>query len=425
MRESSRKLIHSVSESLPEGRLLLAFSGGSDSLALLYILSLVAGDRSAAVYVNHRIRDDAELQSEIELNRQNAERLGIPFSLIELEPGEIASLAVSDKCGVEAAARQLRYRRLEEYRKANGFDYILTAHHREDQVESVIMRLLDSSPFYSLSGIRMRDGVRVRPLLMTAKRDIMAILEDAGLSWSEDSTNSDDEYKRNSVRHNIVPLLSERERTLISGIASNVACYAERNGIPVDIEYSYYAEFSRTDFVAASELRAESTVYAVNSYFGNRERVSRAFISDVRAKAAEGRGRMVLPSMSFYFLKDRIRAYPPAWDFCVPYRIGARIGQFYVTDGHPDDRTLIIDQDLLTDSAVIRTSRECDVIELRGGRKKVSELEKEYRIPYSIVLEDRNGIVAVFARVLGGKDRLSAGFIGCHGSPVSVAFSPL
>lgn len=407
--------------SIPEsGKLLVAFSGGSDSLALLFILSAVARDRTAAVYVNHRIRGEEEISAEIMLNRKNAEWLGIRFSVLSLDEGEVEALSASDKCGTEAAARKLRYEKLENYRRLNGFDYILTAHHREDQIESMIMRLLDSAPFYSLSGIKERDGVKIRPLLRTAKSDIMELLRSEGLVWSEDSTNSDTNYKRNFIRHNIIPLISEKERVLFSKISSDVAAINERFSHSINISFSYFAEIRRDDFIASDGMAIDNAIFRVNAYFNNSERVSRSFIESIKEKAREGRGRILSSSMNFYFMKDKIRIYPAVWDFAVPYSGLSSFGPFLLSEEKEDERTLLIDESIISASAVVRSSRIGDVIELKDGRRKISELEKEYRIPSSIVLEDENGIVAVFGRIFGGRDRISRRFIGRKGTPISI-----
>ena len=139
---------------IPEGKLLIAFSGGSDSLFLLSVLSEAAGDRTEAVYVNHHLRPETELREEIELNIRNAERLNIPLTIINVPEGEITKLAKEKDCGVEAAAREVRYSILREKADNEHFDWILTAHHREDQAETVLMRILSGSPFTSYQGIR-------------------------------------------------------------------------------------------------------------------------------------------------------------------------------------------------------------------------------------------------------------------------------
>ena len=152
-----------------EGKLLVAFSGGEDSLFLLSALSFLAPERTEALYVNHNIREEGELEGEIALNRKNASLLGIPLHTAVIPKGRIAERAAEENIGVEAAARDERYRALKSYAAENGFGWILTAHHEDDQTETVIMRMMDSSPFWQWGGIRERDGIVFRPILGISK----------------------------------------------------------------------------------------------------------------------------------------------------------------------------------------------------------------------------------------------------------------
>lgn len=140
-----------------EGRLLVAFSGGEDSLFLLYVLSSLAPKRTAALYVNHNLRGEEELEREMELNRKNALELGVPFDIITIPPGEIRKASSERNIGLEAAARDARYRALRLYADEHGFDYILTAHHMDDQTETVLMRMMEHSP--SGSGAESERGM--------------------------------------------------------------------------------------------------------------------------------------------------------------------------------------------------------------------------------------------------------------------------
>lgn len=406
---------------IPSGKLLLAFSGGSDSLALLYILSLLAPERCEAVYINHNIRFKEELDAEIELNKKNASSLGIPLRIITIDEGLVEKKSKEDKCGIEAAARALRYEALESYRSSNSFDYILTAHHREDQIESFIMRVLENAPVYSLSGISKEDGYVYRPMLSLRKSEIVEILSSTSLSWSEDSTNSDDEYKRNNIRHNIVPYISDRERELIASICSNISSFRKKESKRIDASFSYYVSFDRTSFIDSSPWMRDEIIFRANSYFGNKERVSRTFISEIYEKAKEAKGRILSKNMNIFISKDTLKIYPPLWDFAMPFSFSIA-GPFTIKKEKHDDKTLFIDLDRVSKNAILRTNRELDEIELKEGKKKVSELLKEYKIPNAIVLEDESGIIALFGKCYGAKDRLSKRFLNSIGTPVAICY---
>ena len=415
----SKELIPSRLE-LPEGKLLLAFSGGSDSLCLLYLLSSIAKDRTSAVYINHKIRACDELSVEIELNRHNAAKLGIPFHVIELEDNAIDALDQEKDIGIEGAARELRYRALEDFRRENSFDYILTAHHREDQIETLLMRMLQNSPFYTYRGILKEDGHIFRPLLEVSKREIMDILSQSGLKWSEDSTNKDLSYLRNSIRHRIMPALNSNEKDLLVKIASNVAIFRKDECIEWDAN-PYYSKLDRDAFLALSNHEREKLIYSILSTMGIKGRIRRSFINEVSCRAEKGTGRFERDGIDIFFMKDEIRLYRQIADFVVLFDSNTeKAGPFSILREPYDEKDLTIDFSLLSSPVILRTSREGDRISLKNGEKCLSDLERELHVPYSIVLEDREGIAASFSRFLGGKDRLAKRLLDREGDVVRI-----
>ena len=406
---------------LPPGRLLLAFSGGDDSLALLYVLSEIAPGRTGAMYVNHAIREERELAEEEELNRHNAALLGIPLHIERLGRGRVDELSRLKGIGTEAAARTLRYEALRRYAAENGFDRILTAHHMDDQAETVIMRLLSSAPFYALGGIRRDDGMICRPLLDVPKEIIRRGVARLGLEVSEDSTNSDTGYLRNSIRHRIMPMISPECRILLSRIADNVA-ELRKKAVILDGGDGFFLEYNREEFLSLDRLSQELTIFAAAERLGLHGRFPRKLAADIIDRIEIGSGRLLLPSISVFPNGNLFRIYPvldrfvSGWDWnemC--------IGRLCLRSEHVDSRTLIIDPEVVRPPVIFRSSEEGDRIHLRTGWKKVSELEKEWRVPYSAVLEDRIGVIAVFGAVFGGRDRLSSRFMDRPGVPVTLA----
>ena len=406
---------------MPEGRLLLAFSGGEDSLFLMSLLSLIAPERSAALYVNHGIRSGAELEREEAINAHNASMLGIPLVIKRIPEGDIKRLAKEGNIGIEAAARELRYGILRSYARDNGFDRILTAHHMDDQAETVIMRLLSSAPFYALGGIRRDDGMICRPLLDVPKETIRKGVARLGLEVSEDSTNSDTGYLRNSIRHRIMPMISPECRGLLSRIADNVA-ELRKKAVILDGGDGFFLEYNREEFLSLDRLSQELTIFAAAEKLGLHGRFSRKLAAEIINRIEIGSGRLLLPSISVFPNGELFRIYPvldrfvSGWDWnemC--------IGRLCLRSEHVDSRTLIIDPEVVRPPVIFRSSEEGDRIHLRTGWKKVSELEKEWRVPYSAVLEDRIGVIAVFGAVFGGRDRLSSRFMDHPGVPVTLA----
>ena len=398
---------------LPPGRLCLAFSGGSDSLALL---SLLPKERSYAVYINHNIRPSDELEKEIALNKRNASSFSIPIKIITMERGQVEALSLKEGIGIEAAARKLRYAILEK----EDADYVLTAHHMDDQVETILMRLLSGSPLYRLEGIRLKRGRIFRPFLHVEKELINAYIDESGLSCSYDSTNSDIRYKRNFIRKNILPLISSKEKRLISSIADNMQQINGREaGIPIKKGFTYSIE--KESFLSSSPMRMEEALYKINEDLGFSSLLSRLQCLEVE-NAVEKNLNYTGPRFLVRTSGDVIRFYPKHVNIVFDGTKSFTWNNlcYEVSDEAFDEKTLIIDFSSLELPLLLRESREGDVIELKEGRKKVRDLEKEYGVPYCFVLEDRISIVAVLARVFGKRDRLARRLLNRKGKACSL-----
>lgn len=410
---SYKELILSKAVIPKDGRLCLAFSGGSDSLALL---SLLPKERSFAVYVDHNIRGREELEREIELNMRNAAMFSIPMKILRVEKGEIEALSRAEGIGVEAAARKIRYRLL----LGQQADYILTAHHMDDQAETLLMRLLSGAPLYRLEGIRAVYGRIVRPLLSVEKELITSYLKEAGLQYSSDSTNSDESYRRNYIRRNILPLLSLDEKRCLLNISLNIQnLNARESKIEIIRGFCYCIE--REAFLKSTTYSKENAVFRINGDMGFSSLLSRSECSNIFSAVRDGRS---YESSRFIVKTDSamVRFFPKG------YNVIHDGSESFVWNGlaysvskkAEDDKTLLIDFSEVRGPLIFRNSREGDEILLKEGRKKVRDLAKEYRLPYLFVLEDRISIVAVFARAFGGRDRLARRFIGRNGRACSL-----
>ena len=192
---------------------LLACSGGADSTALLlafHQLQTWLGCRLTAVTVNHNIRSAAESAGDSAFVVELCSRLEPPVSCVvaEIPAGEVARYAKKRSRGTEDAARTLRYRLFEETAASVGADYIVTAHNRSDVYETALMRLFQGGSTASLSVMPVRRGRYLRPLITVERSDIEAFLRQQGIEWCEDSTNVEDTYLRNRIRHHLVPALA-------------------------------------------------------------------------------------------------------------------------------------------------------------------------------------------------------------------------
>ena len=195
-----------ISELLsPGSRVLCAVSGGSDSMALLHLLRLRADLKVCAAHFEHGLRGEESLR-DAAFVEDYCRREGIPCLV---EHGDVRAFARENGLGIEEAARELRYAFLERAADALGCDTIATAHNADDNAETLLLHLLRGSGLDGLRGIPPRRGRIVRPLLDTDRAAIERYLEQNGIPHVEDGSNAGDEYSRNRVRHQVMPVLQE------------------------------------------------------------------------------------------------------------------------------------------------------------------------------------------------------------------------
>lgn len=183
-------------------RLIVALSGGVDSVALLHMCMTAGLNNVCTVHVNHHLHSDADETGAF--CRSLAEELGVDIQLLDVK--------VDPRGSLEANARQARYSAIEKVMQAG--DLLLTAHHGDDQVETIFFQLFRGRGSVGLSGIprerAMGAGSVYRPLLDIGRADILAYAEQHGLAFKEDPTNEDIGIDRNYIRHELLPRIDQR-----------------------------------------------------------------------------------------------------------------------------------------------------------------------------------------------------------------------
>ena len=181
----------------------VALSGGADSMALLYALlelKLELGlEKVSAAHFNHLIRGDEALRDQNFVAKQ-CEKLGVQLML---GSGDVPKYAKENNLSLELAARKLRY----EFFETLGTDLIATAHTASDNVETVIFNLSRGTALSGLCGIPPKRDKFIRPLILCSREEIEDYCEQNDIEFVTDSTNLSDEYTRNKIRHNVVPVL--------------------------------------------------------------------------------------------------------------------------------------------------------------------------------------------------------------------------
>lgn len=200
---------------LPEGaRVVVALSGGADSVALMDILHRLEY-YCIGVHVNFHLRGE-ESDSDAAFSHQLCRDLGVPFYKTDLYAAEYAE---QEGISVEMAARALRYDWFEQLRKDQGAVAVAVAHHRDDSVETVLLNLIRGTGIRGLTGIKPRNGNVVRPLLCCGREDVLEYIEQRGLTFVTDRSNLLNEYRRNKIRLDVLPLLESIQPSVRESIA--------------------------------------------------------------------------------------------------------------------------------------------------------------------------------------------------------------
>ncbi len=421
----------------PINGLVVAFSGGCDSLALLLLATKALGkEKVYPVYVNHNLRDSQELDQEMSLNEANCKKIGVKFEIYTIVRGQVLDLAKARSGGIEDAARVLRYKALEEKRLFHNCSFISTAHHRQDQIETVAMRLTSGSPVSSLVGISQRDDKRhlIRPLLDFERKDLEAYLRTSGFSWSTDSTNEDVSFSRNKMRNEILPKVREiwpnGEKVLLSLSQSAKFLTASettfKDYIPVET------------FVTLNPTKKTLALFDLwNTVFSQTEmpmtlvmRVCKAVVDNKNQRICAN-GATVLIKDGFITLKPLVSEkdvqvednffemqFNPFEDqkILLPTIsekmtfLSGKYAQPYETE-----KSLRMDPRKFAGQPRIRYAKIGDSIKLKGGSKKVLRLLQDMKIPQNVrtlvpVLVDDDGLCAVFGSCYGGFDRICVKF---------------
>lgn len=182
-------------------KILLCCSGGADSVALLYLFSKLRSQLQIillAVHVDHQLRG-AESAADAELVKDVCQELNIPVIVRKIKLEGVQDL--------ENRARNKRFEVFRQLLELYRFDYIATAHHKNDLAETMLMNLFRGAGINGLAGIKPSSGKVIHPLLCFTKQELIDILTEEKAAWREDETNADNHFRRNRIRNKLLPLI--------------------------------------------------------------------------------------------------------------------------------------------------------------------------------------------------------------------------
>lgn len=189
---------------LKQKKLLLAVSGGLDSMVLLHLFQELKCDIAIA-HCNFQLRG-MESFGDQKFVQEYAEANEIPIFVTQFDT---EAFAKDYKLSTQVAARELRYNWFYELLETQKFDYILTAHHADDNLETFLINLSRGTGLEGLTGIPVQNDRVIRPLLFLSRQEIENYAKANAIQWREDSSNASDKYVRNKIRHHLIPILKE------------------------------------------------------------------------------------------------------------------------------------------------------------------------------------------------------------------------
>ena len=196
---------------LSGNKLLLAISGGLDSMVMVDLLKKLSFDLAIA-HCNFQLRG-LESFGDQNFVQNYAETNDIKLFLTQFDT---EAFAKDYKLSTQVAARELRYNWFYELLETEHYDYILTAHHADDNLETFLINLVRGTGLEGLTGIPAQNENVIRPLLLFSRSEIEAYAKKNDINWREDSSNASDKYLRNKIRHNLVPILKELNPDFLS-----------------------------------------------------------------------------------------------------------------------------------------------------------------------------------------------------------------
>lgn len=249
-------------------KILVALSGGKDSIALAHFLHDL-GYEIGIAHVNFHLRGD-ESDADEAFVHVFAKSLGVPFHLHHCH--------FNDKGNLQDWARNERYSFFNQVRSSNGYDKVATGHHKDDQVETVLHNLLRGTGIKGVRGMMAERNELIRPLLQTSRSEIDSYLREQNLSFREDSSNASTKYVRNQIRHKLVPMISEIGENSVEKLHTSIS-HLQSDSIALNESVSKVISQTHTGckiHLHGYSERAASTIlyHAIHPYGFNRQQCS-------------------------------------------------------------------------------------------------------------------------------------------------------
>ena len=374
---------------LAQAKLLVACSGGLDSVVLLQLCKSAHLDLAVA-HCNFQLRGLESIQDQ-QFVQDLCVDLQLPFQTAHFDTKAYAQDA---KCSTQMAARDLRYDWFAELAQEFQYDYILTAHHADDALETFLINLSRGTGLDGLVGIPSVNEKIVRPLLVFSREQLHAFALQQGYTWREDSSNASDHYLRNAIRHHIVPQLKTIQPNFLQAFLTTQSHLQESQSLAqdaLDIAYDYVVTEVPDRLQIDLDKLLEYENYTAYLYGWLNEYGFTAW-DDVYNLVHAQSGKKVL-SLNFTLLKDRstLLLYANETERTEAiYYISEQTTEITLpiclqflnqsTAKNDSKSVIFVDADLLQFPLVLRRWKTADVIYpagMKGQSKKLSKFFKD------------------------------------------------
>lgn len=414
-----RNTVHSQRMLERVKRGLIAFSAGPDSVCLLDVLTRLYGTRIdfRLVYVNHGLRPSRAVEREEKMTRAYARSYGVDYDIVRIRVGK-------SRLGVESRARDLRYRALMKVMKRTGAERVILGHNLDDLVETYLINTIRGSGARGSQSIPAVRLPYVRPLINVKKADVLAYLQARRLKYAVDESNRDLKFRRNYIRHDIIPRLLEINPRLHEAVKKSVEFIKMDNDhIEAEAERIYPRIVTRsgknlsldTDKLIRYNKALSYRIVrkAVGELAGSLDGFESKHFALIFGLMSKENGKSIDLPKGLFGLRDFNRILIGKNKGKVTFHQRIKLeDKIQIRDGLAISSRLavkfdlagrapgieVFDRSLIFPPLVIRSPRAGDTIMTRIGKKRIKKYYNEHKISHEernrlLVLEDRRGIL--------------------------------
>ena len=373
-------------------KILLATSGGKDSMVLVHLFQQLYYQIGIA-HCNFQLRGMESFEDQNFVQEYTATH-DIPVFITQFDT---KAFAEDYKVSTQVAARELRYNWFYELLETEKYDYILTAHHADDNLETFLINLSRGTGLDGLTGIPEQNDKVVRPLLVFNQEEIEEYARLNNIQWREDSSNASDKYLRNKIRHHLVPLLKEMNPNFLSSFHKTQTYLQEVQVMAEDASIMIYQQVARqendTIYFDLKKLKKlpnyKSYLYQWLKEFGFSawediydlvESQSGKSIFAPEYRLLKDRDFLILSPIDFTVSNDKYYIQKDHSEVNIPLKLTlCKVADISIVS----NKTIFVDADKIHYPLVLRRWNEGDVFQpfgMNGKSKKVSKLFKDEKL---------------------------------------------